>query len=363
MDIYRFMNSKDVAGHLNSVGYPFDAMEAAYFVTLSKHAILEDKDWAWRWVANNMPDCDVTVGPLFHARDTSSIHELLLSYADLQLGKIERFYEEEGCFFQIDFDYEDRNGMRRSWDCAGGSFNSLRDCQDYINALPDPFISKEITGRDKIIERYRIRKHRIDASAGHFDEMLVDENFDPLSVSLKDLSCSDRQLDSLFDRMWLDVPLPFRRGDVVINATEYEETPFVLFHLSTWPHNPYHAVATWAHEELAGSACARCEQSPRCLSAHAGISRMESYGIAVEGQPGIRNMGSNPLDLEYFRGDLIELGPIGDVLTAYRDGLIGIGDAMALVEYLDLSRAAGGLRWWFDEDCTSIPGELWQRVR
>ena len=89
LDIYRFMNSKDVAGYLQETGYEFNAMEAAYLVEICDNATLDEKVEAWRWIIATMPDCAMA-----HCHDIEkcdSIHAFLLDYIDLQWRMLDMF--------------------------------------------------------------------------------------------------------------------------------------------------------------------------------------------------------------------------------------------------------------------------------
>lgn len=57
MDICRFINSKDIAEHLRTVGYRFNAFVAAYFVEECANATLSEKLSVWKEIAETMPDC------------------------------------------------------------------------------------------------------------------------------------------------------------------------------------------------------------------------------------------------------------------------------------------------------------------
>lgn len=57
VDFYRFVNSRDIRTHLESIGYVFSATEAACLVWRSMYATMEDKLNAWQYIIRNMPDC------------------------------------------------------------------------------------------------------------------------------------------------------------------------------------------------------------------------------------------------------------------------------------------------------------------
>ena len=57
MDLFRFINSKDIRTHLEQLNYCFSAPEAAYLVFFSYKATLDEKISAWQEIRDTMPDC------------------------------------------------------------------------------------------------------------------------------------------------------------------------------------------------------------------------------------------------------------------------------------------------------------------
>ena len=60
MDLFRFIDSKDIREHLRQIGYSFIAPEAAFLVWQCRSATLKEKITAWREIIETMPDCSLT---------------------------------------------------------------------------------------------------------------------------------------------------------------------------------------------------------------------------------------------------------------------------------------------------------------
>ena len=60
MDLFRFIDSKDIREHLRQIGYSFTAPEAAFLVWQCRNATLKEKFAAWREIIETMPDCSLT---------------------------------------------------------------------------------------------------------------------------------------------------------------------------------------------------------------------------------------------------------------------------------------------------------------
>lgn len=59
MDIYRFIDSKDIRKYLQTIGYNFSTTEAAFLVWQSTKTTLDEKFTAWREIIDTMPDCSI----------------------------------------------------------------------------------------------------------------------------------------------------------------------------------------------------------------------------------------------------------------------------------------------------------------
>ena len=59
MDILSFVNSKDICRYLHEIGYKCDSMQAAWIVYQNLTKSPEEKQAAWQWIIDNMPDCEM----------------------------------------------------------------------------------------------------------------------------------------------------------------------------------------------------------------------------------------------------------------------------------------------------------------
>lgn len=90
LDIYKFIDSKDMREHLRSLDYQFTAAEAAWIVYIAEGNInLEERINTWQEIIDTMPDCvfpvDIpTIGQI-------STHSFLLEYIAVQRKCMEAF--------------------------------------------------------------------------------------------------------------------------------------------------------------------------------------------------------------------------------------------------------------------------------
>ena len=59
MDIYSFVNSKDIREHLRKMDYRFNSLETAWLIYQCRHISYEEQKAAWIELINTMPDCEV----------------------------------------------------------------------------------------------------------------------------------------------------------------------------------------------------------------------------------------------------------------------------------------------------------------
>ncbi len=237
MDIYDYFNSTDVAEHLMEVGYDLNAMEAAYIVELCESATLDEKVVAWQGVIETMSDCPMAKHPDFE--DCDSVHNFLRERIDLQGRMLDLFGHDEGCVFFLrelrylkwPDSYPARKDGQSLWiEDFPQPFSTLRGCVDYLRA------GREEDGDE--FDRYVISKAKVDFVGepyeGRQNEIVLDGDFNPLSVSVGSLSECESDLAYRLESTFLKLPVPFRRGDIVIDRTARNPHPFVFDRLKFW---------------------------------------------------------------------------------------------------------------------------------
>lgn len=242
MDIHSFFNSRDVADYLRSEKHEFTAAEAAYIVYRSDTATLDEKLAAWQEIVDTMPDCPVCHSALdpYFKRDCKSEHQFLREYIFTKKLMLRKFMDSEGCVY-----------MPHELRCTPET--AIRYCGDerslWTEGMLDPYSSF-----DKCIDslrhddegapefdRYRIAKREIDARArGTGGNITLDEQFRVLEVHASDVAwtCRDvsdyEYVDAHLCCAFLELPIPFKRGDIVIDRTARDPRPFVFDCLKFW---------------------------------------------------------------------------------------------------------------------------------
>ena len=60
MNLYKFINSKDVRKYMEELHYQFSILEAAFVIYHSTQVTLQEKMDAWLELTDTMPDCSIT---------------------------------------------------------------------------------------------------------------------------------------------------------------------------------------------------------------------------------------------------------------------------------------------------------------
>ena len=88
MDIYRFIDSRDMREHLQKLNYSFTTPEVAFLVYWCKAATLEGRIAAWREIIDTMPNC--AMAERLNLEAIPDFHQFLRDHIDLQERDLRR---------------------------------------------------------------------------------------------------------------------------------------------------------------------------------------------------------------------------------------------------------------------------------
>lgn len=221
MNIYQYFNSPDVATHLRKIEHPFTAAEAAYVVNECLSATLEEKIAAWKEIISAYPDHSMEQRPNMDAID--SVHSFLRQYISVQQKKLSIFMEEENCVY--DFSY-----VR-----AVPGEARIENNQLFCNVKDIVAYCMEALSEDAICHII-IRKRCLAHGTNHSGNLYLNSDYQPIRVEIDNLPEQEAKIDNAFDAMWFSFPVPFRRGDIVIDRSTYGNAakPMVVDDLPIW---------------------------------------------------------------------------------------------------------------------------------
>lgn len=128
MDIYRFINSADIARHLKDIRYSFSTLEAAWLIWQCKTATMAERHTAWRELIRTMPDSGVK--PTINQE--GSLHQMLRDYMSLE-EKLQGIWEEDDAnAMYICYEYIPILDGEKNDYCPTYCYKNILDVQRFI---------------------------------------------------------------------------------------------------------------------------------------------------------------------------------------------------------------------------------------
>lgn len=212
MDIYEYFNSRDVAEHCKTLGRSFTGREMAYLIWQSNHHTLHHKIDAWKKMIRTMPDEEHKD---FEEAGCCGLHEFLRKFIDRLLQFLADFEENPGEFaYSYERLYADSSYR---FNDESPLFTSYELC--IATAVAEAAEKDEITA-------LRVKKRKICGQSATHDEfpiLFLTRNAEPMDVYVAPYRGEKDMLVPPFGfySMFVDIPTPFKRGDIVIGASPW----------------------------------------------------------------------------------------------------------------------------------------------
>ena len=284
MDIFRFINSRDIREYLKSQNYPFTSLEAAWLIYQCRCATIKEKHEAWQELIQTMPDCAVAERP--HTARHESLHQFLKEYIRTEDEILDWFFrDEKDAIYNCEFwEYA-------MW-CPGGEyFDSFQKC---LKAYTDRRLGKMT---------FKITKQILNSDQS--TSVVFSADNEPLTFDTSWYpEGGDEILYGVLGGLEFDFPTPFTKGDILCESEVYEMNPSLradLFVITDLP------------------ACSKNES-------YRDGCRMKVWGffLKYDGTLQYEDM-YNYMNLEYFRGELSGKKRILKALSNYIKGEIDVG--------------------------------------
>lgn len=200
MNIYEYFNSTDIAEHCKKLEYSFTGWDMALLISQSNHHTLQEKAQAWQEIINTMPD---------EYDDEGSLHQFLSDYIGRQQRFIADFQTNMGKFV---YTYEKvYKEVRDQYSNESMLYTSYEECVKTAVA--------EVAQNPHVLCLH-IRKKKLYNSPTKWmgrPSLYLTTKGEPVHMGAAQFHPEQDFLNPPcnFDDLWIDLPIPFKRGDVV----------------------------------------------------------------------------------------------------------------------------------------------------
>lgn len=249
MDIFSFVNSKDIREYLRKIEYQFNSLEAAWLIYWCHHLTYEEKKTAWKQVISTLPDCEIP--KQMNHLAMKGIHAVMERYMTIVDEAVADFIKESKghrYVYMYSYLYEGDASWEENFQTIYGSLDT---CMSVYQ------ISVETDAENEII-KYRIRRQELD-----HPELVSEMEYNGKGQFLNIVKYhAENEMDNdilnyFFKALWLNFPTPFAKGDIVWipskeNKLGLDSGAFVLDNMETW--NPVEGLEKWGdYSDMCGA--------------------------------------------------------------------------------------------------------------
>lgn len=215
LDIYSYINSPDVAKHCREVGKVWTPFEMAVLISWSQRHSISEKHAAWCVLMDEYPDIPTPESRHFHSYD--SFHEKLVEWMDHEEQTLALLKKAElGAIYTYKAWWHGKHKQDETyyttydkvWDAAREYWE-----RDEIREIVISKIFADDVGRIDAHADYDGNIYSVDA----FCDGQTQLQWYPYLQADKALE-NYHDSSGLFNLPYLDVPVPFKRGDILIST-------------------------------------------------------------------------------------------------------------------------------------------------
>ena len=207
MDIYSYINSKDIAEHCRSIEHKFNALEMAYIIYISNNKTLSERQHAWLWIIKNCPDMELAKSQFTPHHNT--LHQFLRDYMEIECKLYANLKKDEENTIYADKICEE--------DFCCERFSLFPSFDDLLNY-------GEFDG-----EYYAVSKRWLGKNSSTYKSLDAKVNFDGEPIGkcrlfeTTILNHDDSIIYFGFSSICIDIPTPFKKGDIVTHINTMNE--------------------------------------------------------------------------------------------------------------------------------------------
>ena len=295
MDVYCTIDSPDIRSYLQEIRYKFTIEEAAYLVWQCRRVTLEEKFAAWEEIVDTMPDSAIIGRPFGGRERVDSVHQFLRDYIAFQKQRLVEFSQPGRWVYTAQFFHE----KSAQWSDLGHFFTIYQDCLDACREA----IQENSHWLGKIA-KLKLSRYPLDDPKHRPWELELNRELRPLSIKANAYD----DLEEVFPSFWLNIPTPFRRGDIVWDPSgqlrfphDGKSVPFVLSECINWDKK------AMLENGFSPEAAQQQEENLFDYDEGADTSDMHAWGYSYQLRTGLHleyDRYGNYLNLEYYRQPL-----------------------------------------------------------
>ena len=204
MDIYKYLNSRDVEKHCRQLNWRFNALEMAFIINDCKTLPLCEKHRLYAEIMDNKPD--VSLSKHFQQIGCeASFFETLRVYIDKEkqlLNKIKNGGKDKVYTYVFHNENDDVYFESRELytDYKTAVIKMYKDINAWLEDKPD------LKYYGTVIMHTLCKPSTCD--------VLFDQNGNIISIS----GNFNAECDDLFELFWIYIPVPFKKGDILVTA-------------------------------------------------------------------------------------------------------------------------------------------------
>ena len=272
MDIYSYLNSKDVAEHCRKLNYQFNTIEAAFIINFCRRLTVKERHNVFIELMSEMPDMQLPKKLSYKCEDLGLFHNLK-EKIKAESNLLERLYNGNGnLIYRYSIYYMDSK------------------CDVDSTEVYSSYEKAKIAALENLEEREQLIFKASEPDSTTIISCYCNRDNEIMDISVNDGAYS--KITDFFDDIWIYIPTPFKKGDLLYlpendapYSSYFSNTPMVLTH-----------IAYWDKDEAA------IERKKETWDS----SDMTAYGFWPDAPDHVYDeCCHNYYDLEYYRGELI----------------------------------------------------------
>lgn len=336
MNIFEFINSRDVRKHLEKINYSFSTLEKAFFIAMSEYKTIKEKHDAFLYLIEN--ESDVSVEKRTNTNAYDSLFECLKKRMEIENALLKKLYSSENCAYSYRYLCIGDKSFSEDFDIQFPSYDKC--INHYKNDIKEYKLENKIRYYSVKMQSLNDVNDKIIVKFNDCGEALEIYDVQGISEEDSDILC-------MLDSLWLDIPLPFKRGNIVVRKSntlnEYSD-PMVMRFASTWSVDEYIKNGYTEKDEVLNNR----EKLIKAYKEIGDTTDMCIIGYYASSDCSIYSEVDSPsVNFEYYRGSFENENRILPVVSNYEKGIINLEELLKCLNLIMHENEANSRRSYF----------------